>query len=432
MEITSTEEKKRLIEQIINLKDNNQNIDALNLINDVSNLDAFPNILIQKVIILTDSGEFDLALETYKNIKRKDENTKKAYLHLENMIAKRARELTNSKDFDGAFKLLKEFKTKNPALINQMLSILIKSEDIAAVFKFYFSLHNPHKIVSETFYAYRKKLITMIEDNISDKKYGKAIALLEQMKPEKNDFLAAKLLYVYNRTNKLNEALIFYKSIKNKKGRSLNGYGYLITKVQKKINRLYRKGKYEEALELINLIENPSNELLIKKILMCLSLKKHNEARETLLALDGVSYNTLKAKMKYNINQLLEEGEYQKALDSGYLLDDDDYTNYIEGLCENTIHTAEYYLKKLNNDELTSEEIEKSTLTDYEKEILLVAFAEKYGLEYNIERLKYLESSVTNIIISKELINHIKNKPSNYDPEFFESLIGTLDVKLDV
>lgn len=259
---------------------------------------------------------------------------KKAYLHLENKIAKRARELIKSKDFDSAFKLLKEFKSKNPALINQMLSILIKSEDIAAVFKFYFSLHNPHKIVSETFYAYRKKLVTIIEDNISDKKYGKAIALLEQMKPEKNDFLAAKLLYVYNRTNKLNKALIFYKSTKNKKGRSLNEYGYLITKVQKEINRLYSKGKYEEALELLNLIENPSN-------------------------------------------QLLEEGEYQKALDSGYLLDDFDYTNYIEGLCENTHHTAEYYLKKLNNDELTSDEIEKSTSKDYEKEILLVAFAEK-------------------------------------------------------
>lgn len=67
-----------MIEQIINLKNSNQNIDALNLINDVSNLDAFPNILTQKVVILADLGEFDFALETYKNIKRKDENTKKS------------------------------------------------------------------------------------------------------------------------------------------------------------------------------------------------------------------------------------------------------------------------------------------------------------------------------------------------------------------
>lgn len=168
-----------------------------------------------------------------------------------------------------------------------------------------------------------------------------------------------------------------------------------------------------------------------------MSLEEYKEAKEvykTILEPNEKTkeYHMILENELMNItNSLLDEGNIEEAIYYANLLDDSSFKKQIMFLyfpkdAENDFLSI--YLTKLYEDELTIDEINNSSLKDYEKEILLMAYYEKYNLNYNLNALKnlrniYREDKNILSLITK-LLEHSKRKLKVFDFGFYEDVLS--------
>lgn len=296
--------------------------------------------------------------------------------------------------------ILEFLDTSNTTLLNQRLLIYIIKEDFTNALETYNSIKEPDEVTKRHYATLEKELSIKARDLSLKKQYDKALALLNSIDSD-NIALLNQKMSLYTKIGDFKSASEIRNSIKEPNKRVEKSFATLDKKMSNKVKMLLHEKKYDDALDLLQYIQNASKEL--QK-----SLKREIEK---LFLEDEIGY-------AFSLIELLDDSEYKRQFMS--------FNTYNEQTLTNTeLNTL---MTELYNDTLTWDEINDSNLEDYEIEALKMAYCEVYKLNYDARVLKDLkqkyqsDKKVLNILT--KLLEHIKKKSFIVNFGFYEKLLS--------
>ena len=168
--------------------------------------------------------------------------------------------------------------------------------------------------------------------------------------------------------------------------------------VTKGVTILRELGRLDEALELANRDNLDDPKLMVAKLKVLMRLKRYDEAKAIC---DDVKYASIPA-----IEELKKK---------------------IQGLTETIIDEVSTLFTKIYADKITLDEIKSSNISEFDKNVLLLAYYERHNTIAGIHLIKALRNtkqiSKDNIKILNILEQRLKSKKANY---FDASLYGKL------
>ncbi len=390
----------------------------------------------EKLFIYISKKDFKTAVEIYKSIKNPNKKTQEYYFKLKKELSKEVTNLCEKESFDEALDLLNLIDTQNTVLLNQKMSIYKNKKDFHRAIEVYKQIKRPDQITKKYYEIIIKEIPKEAMILCQKEDFGEALSLISLLDPNDSIKLIMQML-IYSLKKEFEKALDIYIFLDKNDEYVKKVYHTLEFKLSCEVKDLTDKKLYNEALELLNLLDTQNTVLLNQKMSVYISLKEYKKAKEVydnILNANNKTieyYGVLQNELMTVIDSLVNEGNVGGTLEYAELLEESTYKKQIMSLFTSKKledNEASFYLTKLYNDTLIIEEIDSSNLEDYKKEIFKMAYCEKYNLNYNINALKKLKSVYEEnkkvLKIINKLLVHSKRKLKLFDFGFYEEVLS--------